>query len=104
MEKLGSVTTLNWRAVCLMAGDEDVVSRLITVIACFFIFSAAWFCCGVSACTWLSALIWRCCYFRWSASGANAAMPARILAGVAGAEWLLIYWLTQAVGLTHFFY
>lgn len=29
-------------------------------------------------------------------------MPARILAGAAGRGWLLIYWLTQAVGLTHF--
>lgn len=29
-------------------------------------------------------------------------MPARILAGAAGSGWLLIYWLTQAVGLTHF--
>ena len=29
-------------------------------------------------------------------------MPARILAGATGCGWLLIYWLMQAVGLTHF--
>ncbi|CDL28311.1 Sensor histidine protein kinase UhpB, glucose-6-phosphate specific [Escherichia coli ISC7] len=39
-------------------------SRLITVIACFFIFSAAWFCLWSISLHLVERLIWRCCYFR----------------------------------------
>ncbi len=83
---------------------KTLFSRLITVIACFFLSSLPHgFACGVSACIWLSALIWRCCYFRlvcvW---GLMLQCPRGYWPVLLGAEWLLIYWLTQAVGLTHF--
>lgn len=64
MENWASVTTLNWLAACLMAGDEDVFSRLITVIACFLFSLPRGFACGVSACIWLNARSWLCCCSR----------------------------------------
>ncbi|STJ15082.1 sensory histidine kinase UhpB [Escherichia coli] len=67
-----------------MAGDEDVVPRLITVIACFFIFSAAWFCLWSISLHLVERPDMAVLYFRLACARANAAMPARILAGVAG--------------------
>ena len=54
---------------------NTVVSRLLSVIGCAFIFSAAWFCLWVSVCIWWNARIWRCCCFPLPAFRADAAMP-----------------------------
>src|SRR5574344_1287022 len=59
---------------------NTLCSRLITVVACFFIFSAAWFC-------------------LWSISLHLVERPE--LAVLLGAEWLLLFWLAQEVALVH---
>jgi hypothetical protein len=80
-----SATTSSWRAACSIAGNEAFFSRLLSVVGCCFIFSAAWFC------LWsislhlverpdLAVLL----FPLWPASWPDAAVPARLLAGSAG--------------------
>lgn len=64
MENWASVTTLNWRAACLMAGDEDVVLPLNYRYCLLFYLLCAWFCLWSISLHLVERLIWRCCYFR----------------------------------------
>lgn len=85
-----------------MAGDEDVVLPLNYRYCLLFIFSAAWFACGYQP-----ALVERpdmaVLLFPFGLRlGLMLQCPRGYWPVLLGAEWLLIYWLTQAVGLTHF--
>ncbi|AIF63018.1 sensor protein uhpB [Escherichia coli B7A] len=78
-------------------------SRLITVIACFFIFSAAWFCLWSISLHLVERPDMAVLLFPFGLRlGLMLQCPRGYWPVLLGAEWLLIYWLTQAVGLTHF--
>ncbi|SUF98551.1 sensory histidine kinase UhpB [Salmonella enterica subsp. enterica serovar Hartford] len=94
--------TLNWRIACLMVGNEHL----------FFPFNHR--CCLLFY--FLCRVVLPVEYQPASgrapgaggatlslrpAPGTYAAMPAWILASIAGAEWLLVYWLAQEVALAH---
>ncbi|MDU3068592.1 MAG: signal transduction histidine-protein kinase/phosphatase UhpB, partial [Escherichia coli] len=77
--------------------------RLITVIACFFIFSAAWFCLWSISLHLVERPDMAVLLFPFGLRlGLMLQCPRGYWPVLLGAEWLLIYWLTQAVGLTHF--
>ncbi len=64
---------------------KTLLSRLITVISCFFIFSAAWFCLWSISLHLVERPDMAVLLFPFGLRlGANAAMPARILARIAG--------------------
>lgn len=74
---------------------KTLFSRLITVIAwLFYLLCRMVLPVEYQPGTWLSALIWRCCYFRlaWRL-GLMLQCPRGYWPVLLGAEWLLIYWL-----------
>lgn len=82
---------------------KTLFSRLITVIACFFIFSAAWFCLWSISLHLVERPDMAVLLFPFGLRlGLMLQCPRGYWPVLLGAEWLLIYWLTQAVGLTHF--
>ncbi|XNM79794.1 histidine kinase [Escherichia coli] len=82
---------------------KTLFSRLITVIACFFIFSAAWFCLWSISLHLVERPDMAVLLFPFGLRlGLTPQCPRGYWPVLLGAEWLLIYWLTQAVGLTHF--
>lgn len=77
-------------------------SRLNTVVSCFFIFSAAWFCLWSISLHLVERPDLAVLLFPFGLRlGLMLQCPRRYWLVLMGAEWLLIYWLTQAVGLTH---
>ncbi|XJM83375.1 signal transduction histidine-protein kinase/phosphatase UhpB [Escherichia coli] len=82
---------------------KTLFSRLITVIACFFIFSAAWFCLWSISLHLVERPDMAVLLFPFGLRlGLMLQCPRGYWPVLLGAEWLLIYWLMQAVGLTHF--
>ena len=82
---------------------KTLFSRLITVIACFFIFSAAWFCLWSISLHLVERPDMAVLLFPFGLRlGLMLQCPRGYWPVLLGAEWLLIYWLTQAGGLTHF--
>ncbi|STP16779.1 sensory histidine kinase UhpB [Escherichia coli] len=82
---------------------KTLFSRLITVIACFFIFSAAWFCLWSISLHLVERPDMAVLLFPFGLRlGLMLQCPRGYWSVLLGAEWLLIYWLMQAVGLTHF--
>ena len=78
---------------------KTLFSRLITVIACFFIFSAAWFCLWSISLHLVERPDMAVLLFPFGLRlGLMLQCPRGYWPVLLGAEWLLIYWLTQAVG------
>jgi two-component system sensor histidine kinase UhpB len=71
-------------------------SRLIAVVASFFIFSAAWFCLWSISLHLVERPSWRCCCSLRPASGVDAC-PRGYWPVLLGAEWLMLVWLAQEV-------
>lgn len=94
--------TLNWRIACLMVGNEHLFSRLITVVACFFIFSAAWFCLWSISLHLVERPELAALLFPFGLRlGLMLQCPRGYWPVLLGAEWLLVYWLAQEVALAH---
>ncbi len=86
-----------------MAGDEDVVLPLNYRYCLLFIFSAAWFCLWSISLHLVERPDMAVLLFPFGLRlGLMLQCPRGYWPVLLGAEWLLIYWLTQAVGLTHF--
>ncbi len=80
---------------------KAVVSRLLSVIGCAFIFAAAWFCLWSISLHLVERADLAVLLFPWPAAGVNAAMPRGYWPVLLGTEWLLIFWLAQEVALAH---
>lgn len=80
---------------------NTLCSRLITVVACFFIFSAAWFCLWVSACTVERPELAVLLFPFGLRLGLMLQCPRGYWPVLLGAEWLLLFWLAQEVALAH---
>ncbi len=94
--------TLNWRIACLTVGNEHLFSRLITVVACFFIFSAAWFCLWSISLHLVERPELAALLFPFGLRlGLMLQCPRGYWPVLLGAEWLLVYWLAQEVALAH---
>ncbi|EEU8499072.1 two-component system sensor histidine kinase UhpB, partial [Salmonella enterica] len=77
-------------------------SRLITVVACFFIFSAAWFCLWSISLHLVERPELAALLFPFGLRlGLMLQCPRGYWPVLLGAEWLLVYWLAQEVALTH---
>ncbi|VDZ75833.1 sensory histidine kinase UhpB [Salmonella bongori] len=77
-------------------------SRLITVVACFFIFSAAWFCLWSISLHLVERPELAVLLFPFGLRlGLMLQCPRGYWPVLLGAEWLLIYWLAQEVALAH---
>lgn len=86
-----------------MAGDEDVVLPLNYRYCLLFIFSAAWFCLWSISLHTVERPDMAVLLFPFGLRlGLMLQCPRGYWPVLLGAEWLLIYWLMQAVGLTHF--
>lgn len=78
------------------------LSRLITVIACFFIFSAAWFCLWSISLHLVERPELAVLLFPFGLRlGLMLQCPRGYWPVLLGAEWLLIFWLAQEVALVH---
>lgn len=77
-------------------------SRLITVVACFFIFSAAWFCLWSISLHLVERPELAALLFPFGLRlGLMLQCPRGYWPVLLGAEWLLVYWLAQEVALAH---
>lgn len=77
-------------------------SRLITVAACFFIFSAAWFCLWSISLHLVERPELAALLFPFGLRlGLMLQCPRGYWPVLLGAEWLLVYWLAQEVALAH---
>lgn len=77
-------------------------SRLITVVACFFIFSAAWFCLWSISLHLVERPELAVLLFPFGLRlGLMLQCPRSYWPVLLGAEWLLMYWLAQEVALAH---
>ncbi|EDF7973719.1 signal transduction histidine-protein kinase/phosphatase UhpB [Salmonella enterica subsp. diarizonae] len=77
-------------------------SRLITVVACFFIFSAAWFCLWSISLHLVERPELAALLFPFGLRlGLMLQCPRGYWPVLLGAEWLLVYWLAQEVALVH---
>lgn len=77
-------------------------SRLITVVACFFIFSAAWFCLWSISLHLVERPELAVLLFPFGLRlGLMLQCPRGYWPVLLGAEWLLMYWLAQEVALAH---
>lgn len=77
-------------------------SRLITVVACFFIFSAAWFCLWSISLHLVERPELAALLFPFGLRlGLMLQCPRGYWLVLLGAEWLLVYWLAQEVALAH---
>ncbi len=86
-----------------MAGDEDVFLSLNYRYCLLFIFSAAWFCLWSISLHLVERPDMAVLLFPFGLRlGLMLQCPRGYWPVLLGAEWLLIYWLMQAVGLTHF--
>lgn len=78
------------------------LSRLITVIACFFIFSAAWFCLWSISLHLVERPELAVLLFPFGLRlGLMLQCPRGYWPVLLGAEWLMIFWLAQEVALAH---
>ena len=79
-----------------------VVSRLLSVIGCAFIFSAAWFCLWSISLHLVERADLAVLLFPFGLRlGLMLQCPRGYWPVLLGAEWLLIFWLAQEVALAH---
>lgn len=81
---------------------KAVVSRLLSVIGCAFIFSAAWFCLWSISLHLVERADLAVLLFPFGLRlGLMLQCPRGYWPVLLGAEWLLIFWLAQEVALAH---
>ena len=81
---------------------NTLCSRLITVVACFFIFSAAWFCLWSISLHLVERPELAVLLFPFGLRlGLMLQCPRDYWPVLLGAEWLLLFWLAQEVVLAH---
>ena len=83
---------------------KAVVSRLLSVIGCAFIFAAAWFCLWSISLHLVERADLAVLLFPFGLRlGLMLQCPAGVILGpvLLGTEWLLIFWLAQEVALAH---
>jgi two-component system sensor histidine kinase UhpB len=81
---------------------NTLCSRLITVVACFFIFSAAWFCLWSISLHLVERPELAVLLFPFGLRlGLMLQCPRGYWPVLLGAEWLLLFWLAQEVALAH---
>ena len=80
---------------------KTLFSRLITVIACFFIFSAAWFCLWSISLHLVERPDMAVLLFPFGLRlGLMLQCPRDYWPVLLGAEWLLLFWLAQEARLS----
>ncbi len=81
---------------------KTLLSRFITVLACFFIFSAAWFCLWSISLHLVERPELAVLLFPFGLRlGLMLQCPRGYWPVLLGAEWLLTFWLAQEVALAH---